>query len=301
MRDKINFFVVIINWNGKNMTLECIDSVFKHRPKSQNLSVVLVDNNSSDDSVAAFKKVKKPYKLIVNDSNLGWSGGHNVGIKYALEHKADCIMLLANDAILYDHTFDRLIEKLYSQNDIGIVGPKVYKYGSKLPIIINAGGKLTQNRYFGIDIGNNEKDKGQFDHLSECDFVAGTAITIKREVFGKIGLLNEDLFIYYEDVDFCLRARKTGYKCVNVQDAIIYHRGGATTKIGSALHTYYTARNHLLVVEKHAPLKVKLREYLRIPKTVYQLSKSNNKIYKKYTLLGIGDYYLRRFGKRTYW
>lgn len=294
-----SLFIVIINWNRKDLTLTCLESLQPVTKKRKNISVIVVDNNSSDDSVVFLKKQKLAFDLIENKKNLGWAGGHNVGIRHALKKGASAVFVLANDATVRLDTITLLEKRLESNKAIGIVGPKIHLMDKK-NIIANAGGVIMKHRYFGYDRGMNEEDKGQYDTPAEVDYVTGAAMLIRRDVFEKVGLFDEKLFLYYEDVDLCFRAKKLGYTSFFEPMALLYHIGGATTRFGSALHTYYTTRNHLLFIEKQAPLIVKMRELFRIPKTLYELIRGNNPM-KKYALMGIRDYYLRRFGQRTYW
>ncbi len=291
--------VVIINWNRKDLTLNCLKSLEPVVSKRKDISVFVVDNHSADDSVVFLKKQKLDFTLIENKENSGWAGGHNVGIRYALKNGASAIFVLANDATIKQDTLTFLEKRLYANKNIGIVGPKIY-FMNKKRSIANAGGVIMKHRYFGYDRGMHEQDKGQYDKPTEVDFVTGAAMLIRAEVFEKVGLFDEKLFLYYEDGDLCFSARKQGYRCFFEPQSTMYHIGGATTSFGSPLHTYYTTRNHLLFVQKHAPFIVKMREFLRTPKTLYELAHHKNPM-NKYALLGIRDYYLRRFGQRTYW
>lgn len=300
----MKIFIVVLNWNGKKLTLNCLDSLRKTIGKREDVFLVLVDNNSSDDSVRVFRKLRFPFKfhLIVNKKNIGWSGGHNVGIKYALENGASAILLLANDAIVTKGVVDNLKLVLFSDVSIGIVSPKIYHLGTnEQPLIYNAGNILNKFTYRGKDLGNGEMDLGQYNSVFETDYVTGTAITVKREVFEKIGFFDDNFFLYYEDVDFCYRAKKIGYKCVFAQKAIIYHKGAATTRVGSPLHTYYNSRNRLLFLEKHAPLYIQIKEYIFLFPKIANFLIRRNKEWKKYFVLGVRDYFLRRFGERSYW
>lgn len=296
----MKIFIIILNWKRKELTVECIRSVTKNLNSRNFNRIVVVDNYSKDGSVTYLKKLFPEVIYIQNKTNLGYAGGNNVGITYAMRKNADIIVLLNNDVTITSSFFKKLLAVINSNTKIGIVGPKTY-YAKNKKIIADAGGILMKHRYFGINKGQHEKDKGQFDKTTDVDFVSGSAMVIKSTVIKKTGLLDESFFLYYEDVDFCLRAKKAGFKVFFVPHALVFHKFGATSRIGSALHHYYTTRNHFKFVEKHAPFVVKLREILRTPKTMWEFMMSDDKIKRKYSLLGIRDYYLRRFGKRTYW
>ncbi len=294
-------FCIILNWNGKQYLEECLDSVFDSTYK--NLTVILVDNNSNDGSSTFVKRNYKKAILIQNRSNLGWTGGNNRGIKYALRKKADFIFILNNDTQIDKRCIEELVKEIDMKDDIGIVGPKILLKvnGKKTNRISFAGGKFKPNRYFGIHIGNNKLDSKMYGKVKQTEFVTGAAIMIKSEVFKKVGLFDDKYFIYYDEADFCMRARKKSYKIFYVPTAHVYHAFSGTVELNSPFQNYYTTRNHYLFVEKNAPQSVKIREFLRTPKTAYEFFRSKDRNKKKYSLLGIRDYYLRRFGRRTYW
>lgn len=303
LHSKDLFFIVIINWNGKNLTIKCLKSLKRAIGKGNGISVVLVDNNSSDGSVSAIKKHSFPFDfhIIANKKNVGWAGANNIGIKYALKKRAGAVFLLNNDAIVTPKAIGELINTLFSNKAIGIVSPKIYHYDFSQKKIFNAGNMLNKLTYTGKELGNGEIDKGQFDNVLETDYVSGTALVAKREVFKKIGFFDEKTFLYYEDVDFCLRARKAGFKCCFSQNSIIYHIGSATNRVGSPLHTYYNSRNRLYFLKKNAPWYVLLYEYFfLIPKLIKFIIRAN-KPWKKYFVLGVRDYFIGKFGQQTYW
>lgn len=281
------------------MLLDCLRKIVMSKADFD-LQVAVVDNNSSDKSVSKIRILFHSVFLIKNSKNLGWAGGNNVGIRYALKRNADCVLLLNNDVKIDRDSIQCLVKKLYSKKNVGIVGPKTYKKDNS-SIIADAGGVIDKNRYFGINRGNDEVDMGKYDGLSMVDFISGSAMLIKNDVFKKIGYFDERFFLYYEDVDFCVRARKAGFLSMFVPESVMRHEFGRTTKIGSPLHNYYTTRNHYLFVEKHAPIYTKIKELLRTPKTIIEFIRCEDKNRKIYSMLGMRDYFLRRFGERIYW
>lgn len=293
-----DMFVIVLNWNGKKIIKKCLDSLFKI--SHAKITIIIVDNNSLDGSIEFIKKYYPNITIIRNNNNLGWAGGNNVGIDYALRHKAKSIMLLNNDVIVDRKSIEILYKKLCSKKEIGIVGPITYWYGKK-KIIADAGGIIKKNRFFGINRAAGENDIGQYGNDQVVDFISGSVMLVKTEVFKKIGFFDERFFLYYEDADFCIRAKKANYLSIFVPQAIVFHKFAGTVGLGSPLHNYYTTRNHYLFVEKEAPLTVKLHEWLRTPKTFYEFLGSKDDRKRKYSILGIRDYYLRRFGRRRYW
>lgn len=300
MNKKFNLFIIVLNWNKIHDTLECLNSLIKLKTEKSKISVVVVDNGSTLDDSRKVLKDLKHITLLQNKNNLGYVGGNNVGISYALEHGADCIMLLNNDIIATPNFLDPLIKTLYSRRNIGIVGPITLFYDNR-KIIADAGGMMRSKRYFGVSRASAELFTKKYADIREVDFIIGAAQLIKKDVFKTIGPLEYNYFIYYEDADFCFQARRAGYKSLIVPDAKIYHKVSSTVKVNSPMHQYYTTRNHLLFLERNIPKKLWLRELLRLPKTSYEFLLDKDFVKRKYSLLGIRDYLLRRFGKRTYW
>lgn len=300
MPSLIKIFVVILNWNRLDLTEKCINSLLKTHSTGKNISIVVVDNASTDNSVEKIKKKFPKINILVNRKNLGWSGGNNVGIRYALKKGADIVILINNDTVFIQRNFLAKLVKNFNINpSVGVVGPKILSFRKK-GAILNAGGFFNR-RYFSKPLGIGRKDKGQYDHISDVEFVSGTVMAIKKSVFKRIGYFDDKYYLYFEDADFCMRARKNGFTCMIDQQTFVEHIGGATSGNKSALHTYYNTRNHLLFVERWAPPYIKAREILRLPKTYYEFNTDKNKTTSNFGKLGIKDYILRRFGERTYW
>lgn len=293
-------FCIVLNWNGKRFLKGCLDSVLSS--DYEDLHVVVVDNASTDGSAQFIKTNYKKVKLIKNKSNLGWTGGNNKGVEFALKNKADAVFVLNNDTKIDKKCISILAKELFRNKTNGIVGPKIYltsSKGTKTKKISFAGGKFTKNRYFGVHIGNNKIDEGQYNTIRSSEFITGAAMMVRSQVFNEIGKFDDSFFIYYDEADFCMRAKKAGFKIHIIPKAHVYHAFSGTVELNSPFQKYYTTRNHFLFVEKNAPVEVKVREFLRTPKTILEFFRGNPN--DKYSLLGLRDYYLRKFGKRIYW
>ncbi len=247
--------ILILNWNGKEDTGECLKSLAGIAYTSYD--VLIVDNHSSDGSVEYFSRSFPDVRLLENSKNLGFAGGNNVGISYALDRLSpDYILLLNNDTGVDRGFLDELVDMAEKDDGIGIIGPKVYYYGGDR--INSAGGKVRWLTGIGKNVGAGEADRGQYDRAAEVDYVQGCALLVKREVFDSIGYLDESFFIYLEDVDFCLRAKKAGYKVVYNPRSVIYHKENRSIKKVSLSGLYYNHRNRLLLLNKHSTLKQRL-------------------------------------------
>lgn len=195
-------FIIILNYNRRDCLKKCLDSVFKIT--YPNFEVVLVDNNSNDGSFEMARTGYSRAVFIKNEENLGYSAGNNVGIKYALERMADFVLLLNNDTEVRSNFLENLVEAAGKNEKIGIMSPLIFDgYGGKVWF---SGGKIDWLKMKTVH--DTEIKAG--DNF-ETDFISGCAMLVKKEVFGKIGLLDEDFFLYWEDADFSLRAKRAGF------------------------------------------------------------------------------------------
>lgn len=279
--------ILILNWNGWQDTLECLESVYQI--DYENFDVILVDNHSHDyslDKIRAYcageleveseflnYQIKnKPIKvlefyenettsfndfheliIIKNRKNYGFPGGNNVGIKLALENlDPDYILLLNNDTIVDQHLLKNLVQEGQKNKKVGILGPKIYYYDEP-EVIWSAGCKISWKLARGIQIGSGELDQGQYDYIREVEYVSGSAFLIKTEVIRKIGLMDENYFLYFEESDWTLRANEAGFKSLYVPEAKVWHKvsrsgGGMSKPVG----LYYITRNRWIFMKKWA-------------------------------------------------
>lgn len=294
--------IIILNWNGWRDTIECLESLY--RITYPNYDVIVVDNDSQDDSVQKIKgytegKIRGDFKffeynpnnkpievfeisendarqgkfnrplyekfdpnrrmiLIKNKDNYGFAGGNNVGIKFALSVlNPDYILLLNNDTVVDPKFLDELVKVAENDENIGIVGSKVYYYDYKgrSDILQSAGGKFNFWISRAFIIGINKPDDGRYDSIMNVDYVAGACMLIKKEVFSEIGLLNPEYFLYREEIDTSTRASKKGFKSVYVPTAKIWHKVSASIKQISTMREYYFTRNRIIFIRRHKSKK----------------------------------------------
>lgn len=243
-------YIIVLNWNGMEDTKECIESLKKII--YPNYEILLVDNGSTDGSVECLKKLYPEIEIIENQNNLGFAEGNNVGIKRALEKKADYVLLLNNDTIVDKDFLTHIIIVAESSDEIGIVGPKVYFYNDRNKIQ-SAGGSV--NFYTGRTplIGCNMQDVGQFDKIREVDYVSGCALLSKADVIEKLGFLCSDYFAYYEEVELCTRAKNNNFKVVCVPNSKIWHKEAITSK-KSNYYTYLYTRNRFIFMKRNGTI-----------------------------------------------
>ena len=246
-------FIIVLNWNRAQDTVACISSLTKLNYSRYN--VVVVDNASQDGSAPIIKRSFPSLVVIENASNLGYAEGNKVGICYALAHGAEYVLVLNNDTVVDSDMLTELVRIAESDRMIGIVGPKIYDFQQPTKIWF-AGANIDWSMGESHHIGLGEIDRGQFDGIVEVDRLTGCAMLIKRDVFTTVGMYDPDYFLYFEDVDFCVRAHKAGYKNICVQTAKVWHKESSTTGANkkSDLHTYYHTRNRLLFLKRHGQI-----------------------------------------------
>lgn len=219
--------VIILTWNGKDLTVECLRSFAA--VKTPHLRLFVVDNGSTDGTVAAVKAIGDARVILIeNGANLGFAAGNNVGIRRALDDGAGFVLLLNNDTVVDPSFIDRLLDAMNEVPGIGIAGPKIY-YFEPPDRIWFAGGEVSMWRGTARHIGIREVDRGQYDRARDCDYVSGCALLARREVFEQVGLLDPGYRAYFEDTDFCVRAARAGYRIRYVPGAKVWHRISAST------------------------------------------------------------------------
>ena len=256
--NKPSIAVILVNWKKYNLTSNCIDSLNKSNYK--NFKIILVDNEYSEKSLIDLRNKHKELIVFKEKNNLGFAGGNNIGIRYALENDYDYIMLLNNDTEVKENFILPLVERMEKNLFLAAVQPLILNFSNK-SIIWNAGGKL--NKFLGLTSTrlNNNKLNSSIVFDDYTDWISGCCILIKSEIVKKIGLLDEKFFNYYEDVDWSLRMKNLGYDLGFVKESIIYHHGSSSSKnkktkegvISSKIH-YFNIRNHILLLKKHKNL-----------------------------------------------
>lgn len=242
-------YIILVNYNGYKDTIECINSLKKI--DYSNYKIIIVDNASSDNSVRILQKKLNNCKIIESKRNLGFAGGNNLGIKYALDNKADYVLLLNNDTLVEPSFLTNMINSFKVDYNIGLVGCKIMYYPEK-NIIWYGGGYIDWFKFIGVHYGIKQIDKGQCNREKEIDFMTGCCMLIKREVFEKVGLLTEDYFMYLEDVDFCVKVKNSAYKIWYNSQAIIYHKVGFSSGgEESPFSIEWGTRNRLLFMNKY--------------------------------------------------
>jgi GT2 family glycosyltransferase len=249
--------VAILNFNGFEHTSECLSSLKKST--YQPLSITVIDNASTDDSVRKLKQTFKDENLIELSVNGGYSYGNNIALKRAFMNGAHYVFIINNDITMNENCIEALVTAASNDETIGIIGPKVMVY-SKPDTIDNAGilGSIPKASYKWIGMG--EKDTGQYEKLVDILYQDGCALMLSKACYEKIGGFDEWLWTYSEESDLCVRARLAGFRVCCLQKAKIWHKGAATLGRNSQRKphaVYYIIRNNYLFHRRYAGSWVK--------------------------------------------
>lgn len=233
-------YIVLVNWNGKDHTLACLQSL--GAISYANYRIVVVDNGSSDGSVPTVRSAFPAVAVLEMQRNLRFAGGTNRGIQYALDHGAEQILILNNDTTVDPGFLRALVTCLQSDARIGMVGPKIY-YQDDPERIWFAGGCVSFWTGTMHHIGIRKIDRGQFDEARDIAYASGCCILARRSIVETVGLLDESFFMYTEDADWCMRVRRAGYRIVYEPGAKIWHK--LSVSAGGHL-SWYKMKNKFL-------------------------------------------------------
>ncbi|EFO78911.1 glycosyl transferase family protein [Oscillochloris trichoides DG-6] len=214
-------YVVVLNWNLPADTIACVRSLQAELPTTA--QILIVDNHSSDDSVAQFRAAfADTVHVLVTPANLGFAGGMNAGIRAALDAGADAVLLLNNDTVVDSAMLAELLHAAHARPQAGVLGPAIFYYDHPTRIW-----QLGSREYPLLPIPMNLGMR-DLHHAAgrpfRLDYVTGCAMFVRRHVFEQVGLLDTSYVMYYEDADFCRRVRQAGYEIWCVPQARMWHR-----------------------------------------------------------------------------
>lgn len=239
--------IILLNYNGKKDTLECLDSL--SHLEYDNYEVIVVDNGSLDDSVKMISSLFPKITLIETHENLGFSEGNNVGIRYAIKNNFDYFLLLNNDTIVEPTLLKFFIQAAEKNPKGGIFGAKIFRYYER-DTIDHFGGLWNKDKVDFDVIGLGKKDLG-FDKYQLVDYICGCAFFISKKVIEKIGLLEPSYFLIWEDTDYCYHAKNAGFDLISVPNAKIYHKVSSSFTGGKPQMHYFWWRGKLLWLHRN--------------------------------------------------
>lgn len=252
--------VVILNWNGVDWLKKFLPNVVKYS-SSETTRVVVVDNASTDNSVAYVQEHFPNIQLVVNDSNGGYAKGYNDGLKKV---EADYFVLLNSDVEVSENWLQPLMQLMDANEKIAACQPKILSYNEphKFEYAGAAGGFIDKFGYAfcrGRLFDYIEDEHQQYNQSSEIFWATGACMLVRSKVFFEMGGLDEDFFAHQEEIDLCWRMKNAGHKIYYVHNSTVYHVGGGTLNALSPFKTYLNFRNNLFLLYKNLPPKYLLR------------------------------------------
>ena len=246
-------YIIVLNWNGWQDTLNCVESC--RALQWPNFRIVVVDNGSTDGSEEILRRHLADVEILQSGANLGFSGGNNVGIRHALEASADYVWLLNNDAEVAPEALSRLVEAMESDPTVAMSGSKIYLHHDRQRLNF-AGGTWHKGRLRHCLLGANQLDRGQFDEQCEGRVLSGCSLLVSASAVREIGLMEESYFLYWEDTEWCVRAHRLWHKTLFVPQSHVWHKVSASTEKDSFAQHYYYTRNGFSFLWHYAPVWV---------------------------------------------
>jgi len=312
--------VIVLNWNGANDTIECVASI--KLSSYPNIDIMVVDNGSTDGSVALLQSNYPDLWLIETGVNLGFAEGNNVGMRAAIAAGCDVVVLINNDTTVAPDWLDSFVRAAHSLPAGSILGGKIF-YASQPSSIWHFGGRWDRDlcRY---DLLGRGDDDSLWSSVESVDLIIGCCMWIPRATLEAVGFLEKDFFLNYEETDWCCRARRAGFSLYSIPDVRVWHKISASFK-GRPHNAYFIFRNRRLWVDRQFAGNEKMRVLRCMVYPVearirwkYRLRKLQHALYRligrqlsaeaieklqfaRAALAGIADYRAGRFGDCPDW
>ena len=242
-------WVNILNWQQPESTLRCIESTIGHGASIE--EILLIDNGSVDESRRIFDREVPFVQKLYLDQNYGFAGGHNRGMAYAFDQGAEAVLLLNNDCVLMKGAIESLCEAAEGDSQIGLVASKVYLANS-VSTLWYAGGKIDPWRGLAWNHGIGKSDRSEFCESGDTEYATGCSVLVTKSLFQGVGPMDDRYFLYFEDVDWSLRARQAGFRvCYEPQSRVKHASGLSSRGAGLARIQYYLSRNPFHLLRAH--------------------------------------------------
>lgn len=280
--------IITINYNQPKTTIELLNSIKIFG--GNNVEVILVDNAPMQSFVNEFKEAYPDIVYLYSQKNLGFAGGNNIGIQAA---KGDYILLLNNDTEITEGFISAMINEMNGNGDIGLLSPLI-KYFDDKNVIQYAG--FTKMNYLTARneaVGFKEKDKGQYNNVStKTGFCHGAAVMCRKTDMKKAGLMDERYFLYYEELDWCEKFKRTGKKIWFTGKTAIYHKESMSVGKESIIKTYFMTRNRILYIRRNTGIinTVLFASYFTLvafPKQIFYYIRENKWDLVRYSFKGL--------------
>lgn len=242
--------IITVNYNQSYITEQLLASIFTTNTYTA-IEIIVVDNASKDNPIPAWKTKYPNITFIRSETNLGFAGGNNLGVKQA---KGDYLFFVNNDTEFTDGLVQGLVTILDNNPKVGMVSPKIRYFDQ--PTVLQYVGFTAMNYYTMRNscIGQFEEDQGQYDHTTgPTGYIHGAAMMVRREAIEKAGLMAENFFLYYEEMDWNDHIKRAGYQIWVEPKVLIYHKESVSVGRASGLKEYFMNRNRILFIRRNAP------------------------------------------------
>ena len=297
--------IIVLTWNQRDLILECLDSLAALDYPPDRLHIIAVDNGSTDGTAGAIRGRFPRVTVLENGENLGYAGGNNVGIRYILAQGVDYLCILNNDVTVASDFLVPLLESCQEHRDVGVVTPLVADMADPERVWALGAAVVWQRGMVTRLHEGQETSAWQAKAPFEVDIASGAAMLVKRELFERVGLLDEAFYLYFEETDWCLRVRRAGYRILAVPSSVVWHKVSATLGKTSPVIDYYMLRNHLRFIARQwtgfARLRLLglavLRNLLTVAAYTMKPHGGRRLPHRNVRLLALRDAALRRWGK----
>lgn len=254
MNHQPKVFAIVLNWNNPGDTITCISQL--KQSNYTNLSILVVDNGSNDNSVEILSQAFSNLLILRNEENLGYAGGNLTGVNYALNNGADYVCIINNDLIIGIDTISKLVIVSEKNKNQCLCSPKIMFTDFKQKTYYEG---LFFNKKTGL-IGSRQSNIAEKPDVF-CDFIQGSCFLVSTELIRNYGFIRTDLFLYYEEFDYCLKLSKHNISFICVSDTVCYHKVEGTF-LESPIREYYRTRNNLIILHDNFSKKNFLRYLL---------------------------------------
>lgn len=292
--------IIVLHYANLSDTQECFASL--ETLDDPHFNILLIDNGTGDPALENLAGKHARITLIKNSKNLGFAEGNNVGIRYALQHGAEAVLLLNNDTTVAANLLTAFRQAAERFPQVGAFGAKIYFYDDP-PVIWHAGGRVDRKRFQCHHEGCHQTDLDKrWEEHKQVDYVCGCALFATKRAIEATGLLAPEFFLMWEEVDWCWRMRKAGFPSLFVPQAKLFHKISQSFEEGNRCPTrlYYYMRNRLLFLKRHFTWKQRLSFYLRdfrkeIIEMLNPFASKQKKREHRASLRGAFDYFIGHF------
>jgi GT2 family glycosyltransferase len=298
--------VILLHHCNLTDTLECLESL--NRQDYPHFEIIFVDNGSQNPNIEDAIKQSSKLLFIKNETNLGFAEGNNIAIRLALERGANAVLLLNNDTVCSPHLLTTFAAAAQTYPDAAVLGAKIFFYDDPTTLW-HAGGNvnpITLRCYHeGCPSSDGEK---KWENVRDISYACGCALFVTSNAIKDVGLMAPEFFLLWEEIDWCWRIRKAGYRCLFIPEAKVWHKISQTFKGGyrGPQWQYYYFRNRLLFLKRNFPLSKRTHFYLtlflkELLEIIFfscsQKATHNQRKLNRAALKGIIHYHFRRFNQ----